>query len=147
MKRLQYFFKKRTTLAKEAVHSLSYDLPKLENEIEILFHELGHDLPFPSGNIRRATDLELDVLLSVLQAEQAKKSDTSFLLTIFSSIIGLISVITTDFLEGWTIRHLLIAVFIWTTLLMIVQKFYDHRMERLTLLSAYIETYKAHRNR
>ena len=146
MRRLRYFFKKRTTLAKEAVHSLSYDIPKLEQEIETLFHELGHDLPFPAGNIQQATDLELDVLLSVLQAEQAKKSDTSFLLTIFSSIIGLISVITTDLLEGWTLRHLLIAVFIWTTLLMIIQKFYDHRIERLTLLSAYIETYKAYRN-
>lgn len=147
IQKTQHFFKRRTTLSEEAIRSLSYDVPRLEEEIEQLFQELGHEIPFPDGDLKKATDLEMDVLLSVLEAERAKKSDTSFLLTIFSSLIGIISVITTDLLENWSFRHLVTAVLVWMMLLMIVQKFYDHRMERLTLLSSYVQMYKTYRKR
>ena len=122
-----------------------YSLDTIEREIETLFDELYSTIELKKGDFRQMSAFDLDVIIAVIEAQKARRNDSAFILTIFSSLIALSTVATTDLIESWTISHLLTFVFIWIVLLMLVERFFDHRNERLVLLGEYLALYKEYK--
>ncbi|HEY4565860.1 hypothetical protein GOP80_08805 [Planococcaceae bacterium Storch 2/2-2] len=136
---------KKTALIHKKERLIGYDLPTLEREIEKLLNELTETIAYNGEPFKEATALELDIFIAKVEAQQARRNDSAFLLTIFSSLIALATVATTDLIEDWTINHLLTFTFLWIALLLMTERFFDHRMERLVLLSEYLKVYRTYK--
>lgn len=134
--------RKKTALIHTKRDLSQYTQKQLEDEIEQLLIELGSTLEHNARNFRVMSDLDLQVLMAIVEAQKARRNDSAFVVTIFSSLIALMTVATTDLIESWTISHLLTFTVIWLALLMLVERYFDHRMERLELLSEFLKIYQ-----
>lgn len=141
-------FSKRTRRSK-LVHEeglKEFDsLDDLVVEIHQLAKESGHKIESQITGFDTVSMLSLQTIVARVEAQKVRRNDSAFLLTIFSSLIALATVATTDLIESWTLSHLLTFTFIWLMLLMFVERTFDHQMERLELLTQYLNIYMKER--